>query len=138
MGAMATPNRQGQTIEILISEPWELGESMSWRALVGQIEAIGTGRRSAAGASFDPTIMVRVQEPFAYRDQICEWLVGSPRYEDETASAKSQLADGQTFNFVRIPAERAQSSDPLDITWWRGGVALIGKVRLVGRHEEER
>ncbi len=130
---MAQADIRGQEIEIPISEPWDLGEHLSWQALRGRIEAIGEPNPDEHYLTEGPVLLVRLEEPFVYRNQTCEWFVGTPRYGDDDVSTPVQSVHDRVFSFVRIPKERALSNDPLDITWWRGGVSLMGRLRLMGK-----
>ena len=112
----------GMKVEIRISDPWELGDARSWEPLPGTIIKV-----QGAQSSRDEGILIRLQEPLQYKEVDCEYFAANPRLVGGTF--EQLLAGKDVFSDVtRIPPERAHSDDPFDLSWWRGGVAIIGNV----------
>jgi hypothetical protein len=56
-------------------------------------------------------------------------LVATIRHE---SNGVSDITDGKTVmcGFILVPASRFRSHNPCDVSWWRGGGAAIGDLRL--------
>ncbi len=110
---------------IQLSEPWDLGEILKWKPLEGVIlkEKI---------EQLNSSIIIQLEEPFDYKNVSCEYFVASPRYEGdsfENLKGRKGIFSGLT----RISKEQFNSSDPFDLSWWRGGIALLGEILIVDR-----
>jgi hypothetical protein len=103
-------------VTVKLSDPWELGEALKWEPLAGAI--VSTEGESA---------LVRLSNPFEFKNTTCEFFVASPRHEGHTIS---ELADGKSLfcGMTRISSEQAKSLSPCDLTNWRGGVAMIATL----------
>lgn len=110
------------TLIMRISDPWELGEALKWEAVEAEIVSV-----------VGDNILIRFLKPFTYRETVCEFFVASPRYEGdhiETLCKDKKLFCGMTL----ITPEQANSSNPFDLSRWRGGIAIIGNLDL--KHDE--
>jgi hypothetical protein len=110
----------GMAVRIGISDPWDMGEDLGWPALDADI---------VAARDDDPCehIIVRLREPFRYEEVDCEYFAASPRLEGDSFVAL--LRGKSVFSaLTRIPPERLNTADPFDLSWWRGGVGIIGNV----------
>jgi hypothetical protein len=76
-------------------------------------------------------LLLRIQNPFIYKDVNCEYFVATPRHKDSSVDG---LAMGRSVQcaLIRIPPDRLKAEDPFDTGWWRGGVAAIGEVTTKG------
>ena len=108
-----------KSILISISDPWDLGEILKWQPLIGKVIA-----RSHSA------ILVKLDVPIKYKNTDCEFFVVSPRLEGTNIS---QLFEGSAVfcGITRISPELASSNNPFDLSSWRGGVGIIGDVRLI-------
>ncbi len=113
------------TVTIKLSEPWNMGELLGWKALQGKV--IKTEERD----KHVEAAIIQLNEPFAYEGVSCEYFVASPRYEgvflDSLLTKKKVICA-----LTRIPPEQVESLAPFDLSWWRGGVALIANVETTG------
>lgn len=108
------------SVVIGLSDPWELGEQLSWKELDAKVLL---GADSDRGGS----ILLQLDEPFVFRETLCEFFVASPRHEGNRLS--SLLTGSSVFcNLTRIPPDRVSAKNPLDVSWWRGGVGCIGTL----------
>ena len=109
-------------IIIRISDPWDLGESRNWQPLKGTILDVEVENSSKA-------LLIRLIEPFEYKNMSCEYFIATPRHE---GSSYEDLIQGSSVfsGLTRIPVENVDSGNPFDLSWWRGGVALIGDIEI--------
>jgi hypothetical protein len=110
-------------VRIKLSDPWDLGEQLNWEPLEGEI--IATSDLYTGGAA-----LVKLNQPFNYRKMDCEYFVAIPRYQ---GSSIGDIAEGKPLlcGITRISKERAESSNPFDLSSWRGGLAIIGELEPI-------
>lgn len=103
-------------VSMRISDPWELGEALKWKAFDAEIIAVR-----------DETVLIRLLTPFLYEGTTCEYFVGSPRHD---ADHVDKLCNGKSLfcGLTRITSEQARSDDPFNLTKWRGGIAIIANL----------
>jgi hypothetical protein len=104
------------TVELRISDPWELGEYLGWRTL-----------ESLVLREDRDAWLVELVQPFRYHDGEYRYIVVESRHQ---GTELSQIYGGAEIscNVTVTTAERAKSDQPCDISWWRGGHAMIGSV----------
>lgn len=109
-------------VTIKISAPWDLGESRNWQPVEGTILDVRV-------EDFCNALLIKLLEPFEYKNVSCDYFVATPRYE---GSRYEDLLQGKSVfsGLTRIPPENAHSDNPFDLTWWRGGAALIGEIKV--------
>jgi len=107
-------------VTIQVSEPADLGQALSWQPLVAQIL---TARSDANGG----VLLLQLAKAFTWKGTLCEHLVARPRHK---GSSIDLLLVGSALicAITRIPPDRLDAPDPLDLGWWRGGVAFIGEI----------
>lgn len=92
-----------------------MGEALSWPTILASVI-----HRSANAW------LVEVIEPFTYANAEYRFIVVSARHAEESlAAAGSQEVP---CNMIRTTRERASAADPCDVSWWRGGGAMIGSI----------
>ena len=105
---------------LIVSEPWEFVTQHG----VGPfpVEILRT-----ALDEDEPALLLRMSTTLEHNGVFCEYLIGRPRHGDMAG-----LLGGESvgFSFTVIPRERAESKDPFDLSWWRGGVGLMGEIAL--------
>ena len=103
-------------VSMRISDPWELGEALQWQAFEAQIIAVS-----------NDNVLFRLLDPFVYKGTTCEFFVASPRHEGDRVD---KLRNGTSLfcGMTRITSEQAKSTDPFNLTSWRGGIAAIGNL----------
>ena len=119
----------GQSVTIVMGDPWDLGESISWKPL--HCVVLREGVRPASG--FGPAreaILLRLKEPFTFDDVRYEYLQGSPRYVGSSLGDLRKDGTEVHCGFAQIPPDRLDEQPPLDLSWWRGGGGLIGALSL--------
>lgn len=110
-------------VYIRLSDPWDLGKALGWRQLEGSIVNI----------KFDDglpvSVLVKLSESFNYKDTDCEYFIVSKRLKDGDFGA---FAHGSALfsAMTRIPSSQVSADDPFDLSYWRGGVAIIGEIEL--------
>jgi hypothetical protein len=108
----------GSIVEVLVSEPFELaGRS---------VEAAVISSGVAADAPGVLSVLLRVREPIQIGGTAWEYFVARPAQSRNLA----EVATRETVEaaLTAVPKERATSSSPLDLSWWRGGLAILGSV----------
>jgi len=111
--------RPGLSVEILVSEPFEL----SVRPIKATVVTSGVAADSPGVLS----VLLRLNDPIQFREISWEYLVARAT---KTSMDLSGIANNSTVDaaMTGIPQQRATSPDPLDISWWRGGLAILGSV----------
>ena len=104
-------------VVIKLSDPWEMGETLGWPAISGTVA-------HGDAASW----LVELDRPFVYANVEYRFLVVSSRHEDK--SLANAVSEDVPCNIIRTTPERASSESPCDVSWWRGGHAMIGSVRV--------
>jgi len=108
-------------IQISLSDPWELGESLKWKPVLGQIVL-------DANDLSDGRALVTLDQPIEFRGSKYRFAVAAPRHEGR--SIQELLPSGSVLcSFIGITDEQAMSSDATSIDRWRGGLAFIGELR---------
>ena len=111
-----------KSVVVKLSDPWDLGERLNWKPLSAVILA-------ADNDNAPKKLILRLESPFKHQDVLCEYFVAMPRHEGD--ELKDLLLRKSVFcGLTRIPEDRLQSPTPFDLSWWRGGPALIGEVLL--------
>lgn len=110
----------GVQVSIQISDPWDLGERLEWKELVGELTLVDLDRNS---------VLVKLDIPVSGEKEIFPYLVASTRHVGSKITDLS--AEKNVFcNFTGLTYERSLSADPLDTSWWRGGgLTIIGGLR---------
>ena len=114
----------GLPIKITVSQPWDFGTMHGTGPFAGQILFVGSDpNRSEKRAA----ALVKLDKPLLFEGVTCEFFVAQPRLKNqsiETITSGAPVECGLTC----ISTERARSADPLDLSWWRGGVGLTGSL----------
>jgi hypothetical protein len=114
---------ENMLVEIIVSDPWDWGTDVGCGPLAAKILKWKIGKDSQPMA-----MLLCLLTPQVYKGMECQYFVASPRHVEchiEDVVRGKELACG----LVHIPEAHATSSDPFDLSWWRGGVALICTVR---------
>jgi hypothetical protein len=109
----------GLVVRIVVSDPFELTE----RAIEAEVVTSGI----AADAPDKLSVLFRAHEPIQFHGRSWEYLVG------RSAVAMRDLSDLATnvivdAAIVAVPNARVTATNPLDLSWWRGGLAIRGSV----------
>jgi hypothetical protein len=117
----------GAAVNLTPSDPWELVREMGSGPFAATVLRVGAdsevpGRRALLIA-FDP--------PVRRGDVEWRYAIASPRSDADDVTS---LARGRPIHcgLTRIPPDRALSDDPFDLSWWRGGDALVGTLEPAG------
>jgi hypothetical protein len=114
---------KGLTVEITVSDPWEFVTEHGSGPFAAAVVAAAQG----AGSSQD-LMLLRLAVPISHGSAICEYFVAGERSDhDRLADLLRDKAINCTL--TRVPPEQALTNSPVDLSWWRGGIALLGSVR---------
>lgn len=110
--------RSGVIIDIVVTEPWELGD----RVLSGRMLAVipapdGTRRRGS----------IQLLDPVSFRGQSFEYFALEPR--SESATLDELMGAPLDCNLTSIAADDAVSGG-VDPSKWRGGLGIIAKLQV--------
>jgi len=119
----------GQSMTLVLSDPWDLGEAILWNLLVCDVLKEGVRPASSFGVASE-AILLRLRNPFVFNDVQFEYLQGSPRHEEASVNDLHKVGSSLFCSFVRIPVDRVDAQPPLDLSWWRGGGAFLGTLSL--------
>jgi len=107
-------------VEIKVSDPWELGESIIWQPLHGEIVCV-VSNKLGGGA------LIRLHESLNYLGAKWDYLIASPRHHGvEIIGIENGKSVG--CGVTGITEAQAKSDAPFDLSAWRGGLAFIGDV----------
>jgi hypothetical protein len=107
-------------IRILISDPWDLGEALSWRPLEGELVRTEDDDHGGRG-------LIYLNDPIEHEGSRYKHVVASPRHEGDTLAGL--LAGRSVFcGLIGVSDEDARVDTALDTSGWRGGLAFIGTV----------
>lgn len=111
---------KGVDVEFIASDPWDFVTVVGSVPIQGEITGVSQKKDS---------ILVKLDKPLKYKESIAQYLVISARHQGDTL--KSMLKGKEVgCNVIGISTEQAQSDDPCDTSWWRGGgITSIGSVR---------
>lgn len=109
-------------ILITVSDPWDVGEAIDWQPIRGRL--LQTETTESGGRA-----LVRFDQPIRYHGAAYSYAVASPRHEGRDIA---EIRAGKSVDcaLTAISDEQAQSSNPMDTSRWRGGLAFIGDVAL--------
>lgn len=107
----------------MVSDPWDFGTEHGCGPFLAQIIKFGPN-------PWDPktrSVFIRLLKPLKYKGETCEYFVASPKLADKRLE---DLNDGDKFycGLTHIPPQHASATNPFDLSWWRGGIALEGTL----------
>jgi hypothetical protein len=115
----------GMEMSIIVSDPWEFGTVHGTGPFIAKVLQIGIDQYIPG----KELLLLQLKTPLIYQDVTCEYFIASPRLEGGDIKALVAKGDEVYCSLIRIPAERATSKNPFDLSWWRGGIGLIGTLR---------
>ncbi|MBN2423477.1 MAG: hypothetical protein JXR46_07880 [Calditrichaceae bacterium] len=105
-------------VYIMISDPWEFGSHFG----CGPFKCIIKSTK-------DNKILLQLFEAIEYNKTTIEFLIAQSRYGfdiyDELIKEKNPVT-----SFTRISKSAYESSNPFDLSSWRGGLAFLGTLHL--------
>jgi hypothetical protein len=115
-------------VDVSVSDPWDLGESIQWRPLHGEIRSWSDHGEPGSA------VLIELDEPVWYRGISYGHLAGSARLEGHDMR---DLEAGRSV-FAALTAIRVddlERGDDMDMRSWRGGLGIIGTVSVEGANE---
>ena len=108
-------------LTITVSDPWDLGETVNWQPIKGQLIQMKDDERGGQA-------LVKFDAPLSYRGLVYHYAVASPRLE---GNHMVEVNDGKMVcsALIGISDQQAESNNPLDISRWRGGLGFDGDVQ---------
>lgn len=107
-------------IAITVSDPWDFGEAIEWRSLLGQVLHVADDDQGGRA-------LIMLDDAVNYHGSAWRYLVAKVRHQGDKISA---LQSGKKVlsSMIGISDERAKSAQPVDTDHWRGGLAFIGDL----------
>ena len=107
-------------IQIIIIEPWELGEVSGWQSFSGEVLTLST--KGEGGSA-----LIRLNEAIRYKGNEANFILATPRH---SGTAISQLGAGRSVICAcsGIADEQATAVDPFGETDLHGRLAFIGEI----------
>jgi hypothetical protein len=108
-------------ISITVSDPWDFGEAVNWQAIPGQL--LQTKNADHGGRA-----LVKFDHPVSYRGAVYRYAVASPRHEGRFIH---EIEAGKSLDcaLTGISDQQAHSSSPMDMSKWRGGLAVTADIK---------
>jgi len=121
--SIGTDAPMNDRIQVTLSDPWELGESLHWRPLTGRMKKLA--HSEAGGAA-----LIVLDEPIRIGEASYSLAMAQPRHEGRSLL---ELYEGARVfcSFTGVSESDACSQSPLSDENWRGGLAFIGELELV-------
>ena len=119
---MTTNQMQHRRVRVTLSDPWDLGESLSWQPLSGELVRVGVeGKGGRALVKFDQRLI--------YHGESYQFAVAAPRHE---GSSIGELDKGRPVfcSFIGVSDEHGQSQNALSTEHWRGGLSFVGDIEV--------
>ncbi len=111
-----------QEVSIMVSDPWDWGTEFGCGPFSAVILRWKYNQQAKA-----TSILLRLSEPKIFEGVNCEYFLASTRLE---GSHLKDITQGKEVGcaLTRIPVEQANSDEPFDLSWWRGGVGLMASI----------
>jgi hypothetical protein len=107
-------------VSIVISDPWELGEAVGWRPLLGTMIELVDDDEGGRG-------LIRLNVPLSHAGGRYGYVLASPRHEGERLHAL-RAGNSVFCGLVGLTDVTPHSRKLLDVSSWRGGLAFIATV----------
>lgn len=110
-------------VHVSVSEPWDVGEAISWGVMPGHFEKVET-------INGHEVALVKLDEPIEFGGESWSYLIAAPRHLGDNLSA---LIKGRKvpISFTGASAQLARSQDPFARSEGRVALACIGDVEAV-------
>jgi hypothetical protein len=119
---------EGSAVSIVVSDPWEFGTEHGTGPFEATIVLIEPDPNPPGR---DPAALIQLRTALKFAGTSCEYFVAQPRHE---GTSLGDLFHGPlNCNLTAISSERATGASPLDLSWWRGGVVLLGSMSCAPR-----
>jgi hypothetical protein len=114
----------GTKVKLVLVDPWDFVTVNGPGPFTATILKTSQGQDDN-----DVAVLLQVEPILQYDGMECKYFVGSPRHENKSIREilSSKLV---ACNLTRVPEERATSADAFDLSWWRGGIALIADLSI--------
>lgn len=113
----------GKRIEVTLVDPWDFVTVNGSGPFFADVLQFGHDESTGAAA------LLEFHAPLKYHGEEFKYFVATARHEgvkfDELGTRRPIVC-----NLTGIPAEKASSANPFDLSWWRGGVAAIADLSL--------
>jgi hypothetical protein len=108
-------------IQISLSDPWELGESLKWQPICGELIRLALDPQGGRA-------LIKFDNPISHRGVLYHFSIAVPRH------VGSNLKDihaswGILCGFTGVSNEHAKSELALSTNHWRGGLAFVGTIK---------
>jgi len=111
---------EGMSVAVMVSDPWEFGTAHGVGPFTAKVVKTGKDESGLLKA------LLRLDVPVVFEGVRYEFIVAESRAVSHPIEG---LAHGSSAcSMTAISSDQANSSKPLDVSWWRGGGALIGSV----------
>ena len=117
---MSIESMKAPRVQVVLSDPWDLGESLKWKPLSAEIVKVAIDAQGGRA-------LIKFDQPLSYHGTSYQFAVAAPRHE---GSSLSVLQTGAKVfcGFTGVSDEHAKSENPLSTDHWRGGLAFIGHI----------
>lgn len=113
----------GMRVCLTVSDPWDFCTEHGSGPFYGTILKVG---RNPWDTQTD-ALLIQLIPPINYMKTLCEYFISSPRTKNDSVS---NLLNCSEINcgLVQISSAHANSQDPFDLSWWRGGISVEGTL----------
>ena len=113
----------GLHVDVVVSDPWELTASDGSVRFPARVVQAMT---FASGAD-EERVVIEFRDPVEWHGDSFRFFVAQHRHR---AGLAEELVRGRSVEcgLTAVSEERASSPDPFDVSWWRGGLAVVATV----------
>jgi hypothetical protein len=115
---------KGKKIIVEITDPWEFQSELGKSSFIGEVIEAGLGTYGRI------SLCIKIKNPPIYKDALYEYLVVDSKLKGKELN-KLNYTEEIPCGMIMISKEQALSKYPLNTSWWRGGHALEGSVKLL-------
>lgn len=120
---------EGHRISIVVSDPWDFGTVHGTGPFVGVVLA-----EKGFEEDISRNALIKLDAPLEYKGVLCEYFVADARSQGDSLGSISGRKTVPCA-LTQVPEEHIQSHDPFDLSWWRGGIALLADISVYSQNQ---
>jgi hypothetical protein len=117
-------NLLDKKIDIVLVDPWDFVTVNGSGPFVADVLQFGHDSSTKT-----PALLLELHLPLKCAAEECKFFMATARH-DGVALAELETGKRIVCNLTVIPEEKAKSPNPFDLSWWRGGTAVIADLSL--------
>ena len=121
---MTNSDLVGKKLDVVLIDPWDFVTTNGSGPFIANVIRFGHDKSTGVEC-----LVLELALPLNYKTEEFGYFMATIRHEGRTF--QQVLSDARiACNLTGIPTERLLGDDLLDMSWWRGGVAVIADLSL--------